>query len=63
MTSDLWWNSQAVLGSLETPEDLSWVGGVPYEEKDWESGLEACPRPVLHSTPNEWHVEREEVEG
>lgn len=51
----LWYHT----GTLEQEaEDLSWVGGTPYEEEDWESGVEAPPRPVLHASY--WDLERPE---
>lgn len=52
----LWYHTGTLEQEGDGLEDLSWIGGTPYEEEDWESGVEAPPRPVLHASY--WDLER-----
>lgn len=52
------WNSQASLDAYwDDLSDLAGLGGTPYEDHDWEDGIEAPPRPIVRSPQTEWSVE------
>lgn len=52
------WHGQGTLLSLaDDRADLAHIGGTPWEEVEWEDGIEAPLRPTLRHSPLEWSTE------